>query len=77
MSEFDLKEVESKIVKIDKGILPNAVRIRCYVIPAKAGIHFKVSNNLAMDCGFRHNDSSSKIVTPVAGPANEMHLVCK
>ncbi len=77
MSGVYLKEVESKIVRIDKGILSNAVKIRRYVIPAKAGIHFKVSNNLAMDCGFRHNDGSSKIVTPVAGAANEMHLVCK
>ncbi len=77
MSGVYLKEVESKIVRIDKGILSNAVKIRRYVIPEKAGIHFKVSNNLTMDCGFRHNDGSSKIVTPVAGPANEMHLVCK
>ncbi len=77
MSELHLKEVDSKIVKIDTGILPNAVKIRRHVIPAKAGIHFKVSNNLAMDCGVRHKDGSSKIVTPVTGSANEMHLVWK
>ncbi len=59
MSWVDLKEVESKIVRIDKGTLPSAVKIRSYVIPAKAGIHFKVSNNLTMDCGFRNNDGSS------------------
>ncbi len=59
MSELNLIEVESNIVRIDKGALPNAVKIRSYVIPAKAGIHFKVSNNLAMDCGVRHNDGVS------------------
>ncbi len=59
MSELKLKEVESKNVIIDKGILPNNVKIRRYVIPAKAGIHFKVSSNLTMDYGFRHNDGVS------------------
>ena len=38
------------------GTVTNVIKLRNFVIPAKAGIHPDVNDSFTMDCGVRHND---------------------